>query len=113
MVWRALGALTGAGGALITLALLAPGVVAPAAAIAGLAATGAIYLGWGDRLLREYDQDLRSVRAGAAASGFVRVEVGSEVGLEREVGSPTGRSPHSRRHPAAGVLPRARPPAQL
>jgi len=90
-VWRALGALAGTGGALIILALLAPGSVAPAAAIAGLLGAGAAYLGWGDRLLGEYDQDLRSVRTGAAASGFVRVEVGSGVGLEREVGSPTGR----------------------
>ncbi len=105
--------MTGTGGALISLALLAPGTAAPAAAIAGLAGTGAVYLGWGDRLLREYDQDLRTVRTGAAASGFVRVEVGSEVGLEREVGRPTGRSPHSRRHPIAGTLPRDRPPTQL
>ena len=95
-VWRALGLVTGASGGLVALALVAPGALAPAGAIAGLVGVGAVYLGWGDRILMEYTRDLRSVRDETREFGFLRAEVRSEVGLTREVGKPTGRSPHSR-----------------
>jgi len=98
-IGKALAVLTGAVGSLVTLAVLAPGSEAPTGAILGLCVVGAVYLGWGDRLLRDYARDLRAVRDGSQRSGFVRAEVVSQVGLARDVGRPTGRSPHSRSRP--------------
>jgi hypothetical protein len=64
--------------------------------VVALGALGGLYLMAGDRWVGEYAHDVRTVRAGAPVSGFVRTEVESDVGLQRPVGGPRGRSPNSR-----------------
>ena len=67
------------------------------AAVVALCALGAAYVGWSDGMLASYTTDLRLARDGGSADGFVRVEVGSPVGFDRDVGRPTALSPHARR----------------
>jgi hypothetical protein len=67
-------------------------------AVVALGVLGAVYLGWSEAMLSSYQTDLRLAREGGAVDGFVRVEVGSAVGFDRDVGRPTALSPHARRH---------------
>ncbi len=67
------------------------------AAVVALGALGVAYVGWSDGMLSSYATDLRLSREGGETDGFVRAEVGSSVGLERDVGRPTEVSPHARR----------------
>lgn len=93
---------------LLALADLAPFLWARGLAVLGLAAAGGLFVLYGDRLTREYAHDLASARSGEPISGALRVEVESEVGLDRPVVRPSVRSPHVRRRP---VLPdQIRPP---
>jgi hypothetical protein len=71
--------------------------------VAGLAVVGGVYLAAGDRWVAEYEHDLRTVRAGHGSSGLLRAEVESEVGLDRPVGGPRRRSPHTRARPAVSA----------
>jgi hypothetical protein len=83
--------------ALTLAALVLPGPILGVIAVGSLAATGAVALAWGDRVVTDYATDLREVRDGTIADGFVRTEVESHVGLERTIGRPSERSPHARR----------------
>ncbi len=98
-IWRALAAVLGLVVGLVLVALEMPYDALGVAAVGGLSAVGLGYLTWSERLLARYSADLRGVLEGISGSGFARAEVGTEVGLERPVGSPAGRSPHSRRGP--------------
>jgi hypothetical protein len=66
-------------------------------AVVALGALGAVYLGWSEGMLSSYSNDLRRAREGRETDGFIRAEVGSTVGFERDVGRPTAVSPHARR----------------
>ncbi|MGD0249805.1 MAG: hypothetical protein ABSB97_02795 [Thermoplasmata archaeon] len=86
-------------------ALFAPWALSGVLAVIALAMAGVGFVAWGERLLAEYVRDLR---IGTTSDGFVRVEVRSLVELERSVGRPTERSPHSRTRshgPAVGLDP--------
>jgi hypothetical protein len=96
-VWRMLGILAGGASALALTALWAPGWVVPLGAIAAIIGFGGAVVRWGDRVVEEYESDLLVVREGRQSSGFVRAEVGSQVGLERKASVATGPSPHRRR----------------
>ena len=93
--------------ALLAVADGAPYLWARGLAVLGLAASGGAFLLFGDRLTREYAGDLASARSGETISGALRVEVESQVGLERPVVRPSIRSPHVRRRP---LLPDQIPP---
>jgi hypothetical protein len=67
------------------------------AAVVALGGLGAAYVGWSEGMLSSYSTDLRLAREGGETDGFVRAEVGSSVGLDRDVGRPTALSPHARR----------------
>ena len=96
-VWRLLVGVTAATVALGAIAQYERAVPAiGAAAVAGLAITGGAALLAGERLIADYGNDLRNGRRPDGPDGFVRVEVRSEVGLERPVGLPTHRSPNVR-----------------
>jgi len=69
--------------------------------VIALGLLGAGYVAWSDRFLEEYARDLRTGAEGAATEGLLRVELRSPVGLDRDIGRPTERSPHSRRRPPA------------
>jgi hypothetical protein len=89
--------------ALTSLALALPLPVVGLTAVAGLGAVGAIYLGWSERMLARYRNDLRLGREGGHADGFLRAEMATPVGLDRDVRPGTAPSPHARRrHPGAG-----------
>jgi hypothetical protein len=101
-LWRVL-AVTAAGSVLLGgLVFYGPTIALAVAGLVGLAALGAITISVGERGVAEYERDLRDVRGGDVASGLLRAEVRSDVGLERSVGLPSARSPHSRRGPPAG-----------
>ncbi|MCI4365898.1 MAG: hypothetical protein L3K10_07585 [Thermoplasmata archaeon] len=85
------------------LAVLSPFPLAGFVALVALALVGGLYLRNSDRLLRTYAHDLRSVRGDEPPRGWVRVEVESEVALERAVGLPSQRSPHTRFPGGRGV----------
>jgi len=82
------------------LAFLVPWTAVGVAALLGLAVLGGGYVLRSERALSEYVGDLRSVRGGGDASGWLRFEVGTDVPPERPVGLATRRSPHTR--PARG-----------
>ena len=96
---RALATLAAAIAALTGLALLVPLPVLGLGVVVALGVAGAIYLGWSERLLSTYSSDLRLAREGRAADGFLRAEVASAVGLDREADGPRVPSPHTRRRP--------------
>jgi hypothetical protein len=87
--------------ALTIVALLVPGTVPGLASFASLVLAGFGAVLWGDRVAAEYGEDLRTVGNGTAVDRFVRLEVASRVGLERVIGRPSERSPHSRRRPGS------------
>jgi len=95
-VGRALGAMAGSLVLGSALALYLPVPYAGVAGVVALGGIGAGYLVWAERFLARYTDDLRRGRTGEAV-GFPRAELGTAVGLERVVGRPTARSPHSRR----------------
>jgi hypothetical protein len=96
-VSRALGTVIAVTVVLTAGALLLPLPYVGIAAVLALAVLGAAYLGWSERTLSSYATDLRRAREGQEIDGFLRVEVTTEVGLERPVGRPTSPSPHARR----------------
>lgn len=100
-VTRALLAVGGAVAGLTIAALTLPIETVALAAVGALLVLGFAYIGWSDRFLAEYIHDLRSVREGSLVRGFARAEVGTSVGLERELVRPTSPSPHTRRRPPA------------
>jgi len=100
-VRRDFGLVVGAGLTLAVLTMVVPWTALAVGALAGMAALGAGYLLRADRLLEEYARDLQRVRAGTERSGFLRAEVESEVGLERQIVRPSATSPHRRRGPIA------------
>jgi hypothetical protein len=100
--WLMLGVVTG----LSALVFVVPWPFVALAGLLALAGFGGVYVVRSERTVAEYEGDLRSVRGGGEAGGWARVEVGGEVALERPVGLPTRRSPHSR--PAGSREP---PPA--
>jgi hypothetical protein len=81
--------------ALAVFAMVVPWPVAGIAGVVALALSGAVYIAWSERVVAEYARDLRSVADGFPMDGFRRVEAGSSVGLERVIGRPSERSPHS------------------
>ena len=95
-VWRVLAGVCGGGLALGALAFYGPDAALGLAALCGLAALGWAAMLAGERAVSEYGHDLRTVLESDAERGFVHAEVRSDVGLEREVGRPSGRSPHVR-----------------
>jgi len=96
-VRRALWTMVAAAVALTGVGLGVPLPFIGIAAVVGLGALGAVYLGWSEGMLSSYQTDLRTAREGGTGDGFVRVEVGSAVGFDRDVGGPTALSPHARR----------------
>ncbi len=99
--------------AVLTVVVLAlPVRPAELVAVGALVLAGAAYLIASSRFLDRYSDDLRRVRDGAAADGFLRAEAGSSVGLDRSVGRPSTRSPHSRVRPRADKLD-ADPPDEV
>lgn len=96
-VGRAFWAVTAVALALTGLALGVPLPFAGIAAVVALGALGAAYVGWSERMLADYANDLRLAREGGATGGFVRAEAAMPVGLYRDVGGPTSPSPHTRR----------------
>jgi len=83
--------------ALIGFALEVPLWFAGLVSVIALGALGVGYVGWADGVLEGYANDLRSGLEGDAAGGLLRAELRSSVGLDRDVGQPTARSPHARR----------------
>jgi hypothetical protein len=79
--------------------LLTPWALSGVLAVIVLALVGVGFVVWGERLLEEYVRDLQSASRDARGDGFARAEVVNLVGLERPIGLPTERSPHSRRRP--------------
>ena len=100
-VGRAFWAIVGISLGLTGLALAVPLPLVGVTAVVALGVLGAVYVGWSDRLLSSYTNDLRQAREGSATDGFLRVEVGTAVGLDRDRRSPSP-SPHARRR-ARGV----------
>jgi len=96
-VTRAFVSVVGGTAGLIGLALVVPVDVAGLAGVLALAGLGAAYVGWSERLVAKYAEDLRAGAEGSAGAGLLRVEMHTRVGLEREVVRPTARSPHARR----------------
>lgn len=96
-VARSLGTLSAVIVVLTALALWVPLPYVGLAAVVALAIAGAVYVGWSDRLLATYSRDLLSAREGKVTDGFLRAEVASSVGLDRDGGGPRVPSPHSRR----------------
>jgi hypothetical protein len=90
--------------ALATLSIFSPDSVVGVTGIVALAILGAAYLYWSERVVAEYARDLRAIRDGSTDDGFLRVEMGSAIALDRAVGRPTERSPHVR-------LPRSAEPS--
>jgi hypothetical protein len=101
-LWRTLAVAAGGFTLLGALVLYGPTEALALAGLLGLATLGAATMVVGERAVAEYERDLRTVRTGGPSSGLVRVEVASEVGLERSVGLPSRSSPHSRRAPSSG-----------
>lgn len=83
--------------ALIGFALAVPLEFSGVVAVVALGILGVAYIGWSDRLVHGYTRDLRSEREGESSKGVLRAELRSSVGLDRDVGRPTERSPHVRR----------------
>jgi hypothetical protein len=98
---RALWATTGITLGLIVIALVIPYTVVGLSAVVALGVVGVAYIAWGERLLDRYTSDLRDAREGILADGFVRAEMASPVGLNRDARSPASLSPHSRRRSRA------------
>ena len=82
---------------LTALAVAVPIPYVGLAAVVALGVLGAVYLGYSDRLLTSYGSDLRQAYDGSVTDGFLRAEVGSRVGLDREETSRAALSPHARR----------------
>lgn len=101
-VERALWVVVGISLGLTGLALGVPLPIVGTTAVVALGVLGAVYIGWSDRILTSYADDLRGARDGSAINGFRRVEVVSTVGLDRDARPSTGPSPHTRRR-ARGV----------
>jgi len=99
-VGRAFWVMVGVSLGLTGLAFAVPLPFVGVASVVALAVTGAVYIGWSDRLLASYATDLRLARDGGDRRDFLRVEASSAVGLERSAGAPSGRSPNVRRRPA-------------
>ncbi|MGP8071976.1 MAG: hypothetical protein ACLPZM_02465 [Thermoplasmata archaeon] len=95
-LWRILGGVGAGTLVLCGLAMFGPDVAFGLGALVGLAVLGWVGMAEGEEAVREYDHDLRSVTAGSDGDGFVRAEVRSDVGLERPIGFPAVRSPHTR-----------------
>jgi hypothetical protein len=85
-------------GAISVVAFIAPTALVGEGALIGLAAVGGGYLLGGERIVEEYHRDLR-IAQGGEGHGWLRVEVGHEIGSERPVGLPSQRSPHTRSPP--------------
>jgi hypothetical protein len=96
-VGRAFFGMVGLTLALIGFALGVPIWFAGPVAVVALGILGVAYIGWSDSLLQRYADDLRTELDGRSADGLLRAELRSPVGLSRNVGRPTGRSPHVRR----------------
>ena len=96
-VGRAFWTVVGISLALTGLALAVPLAWVGIAAVVALGGLGAAYVGWSDRFLASYVDDLRLAREGSVKDGFLRVEAGSTIGLDRDLRSPASRSPHARR----------------
>ncbi len=99
---RGLGLLAGGILGLSLVAILAPEPWVGLSALLGLVLAGLVAVAWGQRLLIGYARDLRSFREGGPPGDFGRFEAASRIGLERPVGGPSRRSPHSR-GPRAGA----------
>ena len=94
---RALYATTGTSLALIALALVVSLPLVGIGAVVALGIVGLVYVVWADRFLEEYANDLRAAREGSPRGSFVRAEMASPIGLDRDSRSPVSVSPHSRR----------------
>jgi hypothetical protein len=104
-VGRVFFGLAGATVALIGFALGVPVRFAGLVSVVALGALGMGYIGWADRFLEEYATDLRTGADGSGTDGFLRVELNTPVGLDREIGRPTARSPHARRRAPGSSAP--------
>lgn len=91
--------------ALVGFALGVPFGFAGLVSVVALGALGMGYIGWSDRFLEEYAADLRTGADGSGTDGFLRVELHTPVGLDREIGRPTARSPHARRRAPGSSTP--------
>ena len=100
-LWRTLGLAAGGFVLLAALVFYGPTIALEVAGLVGLATLGAATMAIAERAVTEYERDLRVVRAGERSTGLLRAEVRSDVGLERSVGLPSGRSPHARPAPRA------------
>ena len=109
---RAFYALVGLTSGLTIVALVLPLPVVGIVCVIALAVLGFGYMGWSDRTLDDYTNELRAAREGRLSDGFVRAEITTAVGSGREAGAPPTVSPHSRRRTrpsdgaATGVRPR-------
>ncbi len=109
-VGRAFWTVVGLSLGLTGIALWVPLPYAGIAAVVALGGLGAVYLGWAERTLSSYTEDLRRTRDGAEVDGFLRAEIGSPVGLDRDLRSPASPSPHSRRRSRKDVAEGSEPP---
>ena len=98
---RAFGAVLGVSAGLIVFALVIPLPYSGVAAVVAMSVLGAVYVGWSDRTLDRYTEDLRAAAEGSRSTGFARAETASPVGLYRDGRGPVSRSPHSRRPTAS------------
>ena len=103
-VGRALWSVVGLSLGLTVVALALPLPYVGVIAVLGLGVLGLAYVGWAERFLTGYARDLREARDGTSTDRFVRVEVASTVGLDRDERSVTTPSPHTRRGPRRGSL---------
>jgi len=100
-VGRGFWAVVGISVGLTGIAIVVPISYVGLAVVVALGVLGAAYVGYSDRLLASYGSDLRQVRDGSVSDGFLRAEVGSPVGLDRDGTSPMSLSPHARGRPSA------------
>ncbi|MCI4367725.1 MAG: hypothetical protein L3K08_08235 [Thermoplasmata archaeon] len=83
---------------LIALAVRSPSPVLGVAAVFALGVLGLLAAARGSSLVREYENDVRSVLADPSPRlGALGVEVRSSVALQPSPSSPTRRSPNTRR----------------
>jgi hypothetical protein len=109
-VTRAFWTVVGVSLGLTGLALGVPVPYVGLAAVVALGVLGAVCVGWSDRLLSSYVGDLRRAWEGTEVDGFLRVEVASPVGLDRDARSRASPSPHARRR-GRGVREEEREPS--
>jgi hypothetical protein len=91
--------------ALTVFAVLIPQRLLGLVAVGALGIAGGVYALHAHRVVESYLEDLERVRTGEPLPAEVRVEAGSDIGLDRRTVGPTTRSPNARRPSVPGEEP--------